>query len=173
MKQRVSRSIGSWLEKVSFRHYTYPKDPYLLIVAIATGLVLASVTHASAASADVESPPLYLFAFEGGNVQLKPVRGHTDVLQLTIPLTRPAHMVTWFTDRPVREAERITMRHFVRLCEFDARDSFQADSPNVAISSDQEIIIATMTDPKIVTKKGTGRVFEATMTSIKDGALGA
>ena len=173
MKQRVSRPTGSWLAKISFRNSTQGKSLVRLVVAVATGLALVSVAPASAASAEVESPPSYLFAFEGNNAQLQPVRGQTDVFQLTIPLTRPAHMVTWFTDRPVREAGRITMRNFVRLCSFNDRDSFQADPPNVAISSDQEIMIATMTDPKIVTKKGTGRVFEATMTLIKDDALGA
>lgn len=144
-----------------------------LIVAILSGLALASVAPVSAASQDVDSPPSYLFAFEGRKAQMKPVSGQKDVFELTIPLTRPAHMVTWFTDRSNREAGRITMRDFVRLCTFNARDSFQQDPPNVAISSDQKIMVATMTDPKIVIKKGTGRVFQATLTLIKDDALTA
>jgi len=139
----------------------------LMSISVVTGV------SSSAVGQEAEERPSYLFAFDGSNAQLTPVIGKAGEFQLTVPLRRPVHSVTWFTDRPNREAGRITMRDFINLCDFHTKEDFASDPPNVAIAYDDKMIIATMTDPKITTTPGSGRVFQATMTLVDQDSVSA
>jgi len=113
----------------------------------------------------------YLFVFDGRKAQLKPVGGNARTLELTVPLRKTNHLVTWFTDRPERDAGHMSMATFTSLWQEQGDNTFKNDPPNVAISFDNKTLIATMTNPKIITTKGGGQAFKSTMTLIDDSAI--
>lgn len=131
------------------------------------------------------TPLSYLFVFDGRNAELKPVGGKASQAgssgtaggsgkyEFTMPIRKSDQLVTWFTDRPNRDAGHLAMNTFVGLWQEQGGGGFKADPPNVAISFDDKTLIATMTNPKIVnTKGGTGQALKATMTLIQGNQLG-
>jgi hypothetical protein len=114
--------------------------------------------------------PSYLFVFTGRNAELKPL-ARAGTFELTVPLNSSNRLVTWFTDRPNRDAGHMRMRDFASLWQKQGENSFKNDPPNVAISSDNKTVIATMTKPRIVKTKGGGHAFTSTMTLVKGNDL--
>lgn len=138
-----------------------------LVVAITTAVTISVV----AADDDPSASPAYLFVFDGRDAELAPVPGEQGRFTLTVPIERGNQLVTWFTDRPFRDAGHMSMASFVDMWTDSGDDSFTADPPNVAISFAQTTVIATMTDPVIITAPDGGESFESTMTLVKGDAL--
>ncbi len=139
--------------------------------ADATAETTAETTADTTADTTAPAPPAYLFAFDGRDAELAPVPGEQGRFTLTVPIARGNQLVTWFTDRPVRDAGHMSMASFVDLWTDSGDDSFTADPPNVAISFEQKTVIATMTDPRIVTAPDGDESLETTMTLVKGKAL--
>lgn len=108
---------------------------------------MASPALAEDESATTDSS--YLFVFDGQDARLKPVTGKADTFTLTVPTRGKGHLVTWFTDRPVRDVGHTSMKDFVGLWQQDGEDGFAENPPNVAISFNQKTLIATITEPKL------------------------
>lgn len=123
------------------------------------------------AADDPKASPAYLFVFDGLDAELAPVPGEQERFTLTVPIARANQLVTWFTDRPVRDAGHLSMASFVDTWTDSGDDSFTADPPNVAISFGQKTVIATMTGPRIVTAPDGDESFESTMTLVTGDAL--
>jgi hypothetical protein len=134
-------------------------------VALALGLN----TPAAAQQSGGDTPASYLFVFEGRDAKLGPKGGSS--FELRMPIRRSNHLVTWFTDRPVRDAGHMSMSQFVGLWGVAGEDSFQSDPPNVAIELGQKTLIATMTDPRIESTKNGGKALVTKMTLVKGKAL--
>jgi hypothetical protein len=88
-----------------------------------------------------------------------------------MPIRRSNYLVTWFTDRPVRDAGHMSMSQFVGLWGVAGEDSFESDPPNVAIELGQKTLIATMTDPRIESQADGGKALVTKMTLVKGKAL--
>jgi len=147
----------------------FPGAVFSLIV----GFVLASAVTSPAFADDevAATEPSYLFVFDGQDAQLRPVGGKADTFELTVPTRGRGHLVTWFTDRPVRDVGHTTMKNFVGLWQQDGDDSFAENPPNVAISFNQRTLIATMAEPKLIRTRKGGQALRSTMTLVKGEAL--
>jgi len=147
--------------------------PRLVAVALVVAVAFTSAVAAPARAADgaASTQPAYLFAFDGKDATVAPVAGEKGTFTLTVPITRGNRLVTWFTDRPIRDAGHITMPFFVDFWVDSGEDGFAANPPNVAIAFGSRTVIATMTDPEIVTAKDGSRSLVSTMTVVKGEAL--
>jgi hypothetical protein len=139
------------------------------LFALAVALTGALAVPAVAATSD--NTPAYLFAFDGRDAQVAPVSGTPGSFTLTVPITPDNQLVTWFTDRPVRDAGHLPMATFAGLWEDSGNDSFTADPPNVAITVGKRTAIATMTDAAIITAADGSKSLQSTMTLVKGAAL--
>ena len=140
---------------------------------LVTGLLLALGAANPAAALGERKPQQvsYLFALEAPSAKLRSVDQRNTKFTLTVPLKKSTQTVTWFTDRPVRDAGHVSLKNFVGLWKLDVKDSFSVDPPNVAMSFGQKILIATMTDPKIVSSRNGTRALVATLTLIQGKEL--
>lgn len=147
--------------------------PWAAAVAAMVTLAICSVAAGPtlAQGARPETRASYLFVFDGRNADLKRVDGTGKSLELTVPLRGQNQRVTWFTDRPVRDAGQVRMKDFVGLWQGSGRDSFRQDPPNVAVSFDGATLIATMTNPRIVDTREGGHALVATLTLVRGQAL--
>ena len=118
-----------------------------------------------------EDMPAYLFVYDGRDAEVAPVAGEQNSFTLTVPITLGNELVTWFTDRPNRDAGHMSMASFVDLWTDDGDDSFTADPPNVAISFAEKTVIATMTDPRILTGPDGAESLATTLTLVEGEAL--
>lgn len=135
-------------------------------------LLAAGIANPALAQDEVAATePSYLFVFDGEDAQLKQVRGQADTFELTVPTRGRGHLVTWFTDRPVRDVGHTTMKNFVGLWQQDGDDGFAENPPNVAISFNQRTVIATMDEPKLIRTRKGGQALRSTMTLVKGEAL--
>jgi len=137
--------------------------------SIALGNPLGSPAQAETAPPSIQ--PAYLFAFDGVNAAIAPVSKKQGRFTLTVPISRGNQLVSWFTDRPVRDAGHMPMDFFVSLWTKTDSDGFAADPPNVAISFGSRTVIATMTAPAIITNKDGGKALRTTMTLVTGKAL--
>ena len=147
-------------------------------VAGVAGLVLAVGVGVPVNAQDggAKAKPSFLFVLEGRDAELTPVKGKPNKFELSVPVKKASNMVTWFTDRPVREAGIMTLDNFIALWQDDARGTFKADPPNVALSFDQKTLIAVMTDPSVVKGgdgNGDGDALQATLTLVNKKDLAA
>lgn len=142
----------------------------LLAIAVFVSALLAP---SAARAADDATVPEYLFVFDGRGGEMKPVPGTPGTFDFTMPLRVGDHVVTWFTDRPVRNAGHMSMKSFVDLWKPGGGDTFEANPPNVAISSGRRNLIATMSKASIGKAKGGGEELRATMTLVPGEVLTA
>jgi hypothetical protein len=141
----------------------------VVIAALAIGSVPVGPVFAQGARPETRAS--YLFVFDGRNADLKRVVGMPNSLQLTVPLRGQNQRVTWFTDRPVRNAGQVMMKDFVGLWQGSGRDSFTQDPPNVAVAFDGATVIATMKNPRIVDTQDGGHALVTRLTLVKGQAL--
>ena len=149
------------------------------VFALVAGLLVPFVLSSPVASQDSNNQdnPSYLFVFEGRNATLRPEGNSRNKFTLTMPLRKADHLVTWFSDRPVRDAGHIDIEKLIQLWKIDANGGFKNDPPNVAVSFGQETLIAEMTNPMIVKNKSHRKYLVSTMTllgaqSVKKAASG-
>jgi len=128
----------------------------------------ASTTAADAAAGKVA--PSYLFSFYGTNATVKPVAGSEMAYDVSIPVDTANTGITWFTDRPNRDAGLMTSKQFAALWTQGGKDSFNANPPNVSIvfgsgHGKPKAAIAKMSNTRLVDNpNGTGQLLLATMT---------
>jgi hypothetical protein len=163
------RSIGSAALVFGFALTTLLAPPVMAEAKDDTRNLTDCAVTAQAPNAS--TPISYLFVFDGRNAELKPVKGSTGKFELTVPIRNSDHLVTWFTDRPNRDAGHMRFEDFAYLWQQEGNDTFKADPPNVAISFEGKTLVATMTRPKVVTSKGRGQALKSTMTLVKGSDL--
>ena len=135
-----------------------------------TSATSTTATAAAAVAADEGVAPAYLFSFFGTDATVKPVAGSKVAYDVSVPVDSASTEVTWFTDRPNRDAGTMSFDALASLWTKEGKDSFKADPPNVSIvfgSGDgvTRTTIAEMSNTKIVDNpSGTGQLLQATMT---------
>jgi len=128
----------------------------------------ASTTAADAAAE--KAAPAYLYSFYGTDATVKRVAGSEVAYDVSIPVDAANTGVTWFTDRPNRDAGTMTFEALASLWTKEGKDSFTADPPNVSIifgsgKGQPKTAIAKMSNTKIVENpSGEGQLLQATMT---------
>lgn len=143
-------------------------------LVLALSIVSSMLLMPGAAQAADDAPkPEYLYVFDGRGAKMTPVAGKPGTFDFTMPIGAGDRVVTWFTDRPVRDAGHMSMKTFVEWWASDEPDSFKVDPPNVAISSGRRTMIATMSDASLRTSKTGGDELRATMTMIPGKAAKA
>jgi len=139
----------------------------------ATSASTPATTAASTTSADAaaeKAAPAYLFSFYGTDATVKRVAGSEVAYDVSIPVDAANTGVTWFTDRPNRDAGTMTFEALASLWTKEGKDSFTADPPNVSIvfgsgKGQPKAAIAKMSNTKIVENpSGEGQLLQATMT---------
>ena len=129
-----------------------------------------ATTAAAAAAADEEVAPAYLFSFFGTDATVKPGAGSKVAYDVSVPVDSASTEVTWFTDRPNRDAGTMSFDALASLWTKEGKDSFKADPPNVSIvfgsgNGETRTTIAEMSNTKIVDNpSGAGQLLQATMT---------
>lgn len=131
---------------------------------------IANLTEVAQDEADA-TPASYLFVFDGKNAELKPVGEKSGTLELTMPLQGTNQLVTWFTDRPVRDAGHTTMRNFVGLWKQDGDESFAVSPPNAALSFNEKTLIVTMAYAEIIKTESGSQALKSTLILVKGKAL--
>lgn len=139
-----------------------------LASALATAVLLMSLATTAAHAEETSSfeGVSLLFVFEGRDVSVKPVAGQQGSFTVSVPITQANKRVTWFTDRPDRQAGRMTMDSLVALWQNDEADGFRNEPPNAALTVGQKVVVATMTDPQIKEGKDGSRSLVSTMTLV-------
>jgi len=142
----------------------------LPLIALLVGASIASVLTFTLTrdSKSASSEPSYLFAYEGNNAELTPIGDSETEFTLTVPIASESAKVTWFTDRPYRDAGHMTYKEFANAFTTDEEDSFKADPPNVAIQIEDTTLIATMTVPKIIPWLNGGKAFAANFVLVPE-----
>jgi len=129
----------------------------------------SSATSTTTAAAE-KAGPAYLFSFYGTNATVKRVAGSKMAYDVSVPVDAASREVTWFTDRPNRDAGTMSFEALASLWTKEGKDSFKADPPNVSIvfgsgKGQPRTTIAEMSNTKIVDNpSGTGQLLQATMT---------
>ena len=111
-----------------------------------------------------------LFVYEGENAELVPVGDSGAEFTLSVPIASKESQVTWFTDRPNRDAGHMSYENFVKLFYSKTNDSFQVDPPNVAIQIGGTTLIAEMTKPEIVSGANNAESIIANFTLVSGSA---
>jgi hypothetical protein len=133
-----------------------------------TPATAATTTTADAAAE--EAAPAYLYSFYGTDATVTPVAGSKVAYDVSVPVDAASTEVTWFTDRPNRDAGTMSFEALASLWAKPGADSFSADPPNVSIvfgsgKGQPRTAIAEMTNTKIVDNpSGEGQLLQATMT---------
>jgi len=138
-----------------------------ILIPVAAVLVLAGVAAALLfAQANASAQPSFLFVYGGHNAEIIRTDGNDTQFELVVPIESEESLVTWFTDRPDRDAGTLTYKEFVGIFTEGGSDSFKNDPPNVAISYNGNTVIAVMTEPEITTSNDNSVAFRATFTLI-------
>lgn len=153
----------------------------LVAVVLGVGGVVGcgSTDSSSTTTAEKKVATSYLFSFEGNDASMTPLAGSDGVYSFAMPLDSVSKAVTWFTDRPNREAGIMKMKAFASLWSQDGKDPFKTDPPNVSFvygsgNGPPKTMIATMSDLKIVANpNGSGELVQATMTVVADDEIAA
>ena len=142
----------------------------LPLIALLVGASIASVLTFTLTrdSKSASSEPSYLFVYEGNNAELTPIGDSETEFTLTVPIASESAKVSWFTDRPHRDAGHMTYKEFESIFTTDEEDSFKADPPNVAIQIEDKTLIATMTMPKIIPWLNGGKAFAANFVLVPE-----
>ena len=133
-----------------------------------TSAATAATAAADAAAEKVE--PSYLYSFYGTDATVTPVAGSKVAYDVSVPVDSASTEVTWFTDRPNRDAGTMSFEALASLWTKPGADSFSADPPNVSIvfgsgKGQPRTAIAEMSNTKIVDNpSGDGQLLQATMT---------
>ena len=140
----------------------------LAVVIVAAGLFFTINGDEKPSAKSSANAPSYLFVYEGENAEIKPIGDAGTSFTLAVPIKSEFNQVTWFTDRPYRDAGHISYKYFVSMFYESSSDSFKVNPPNVAISSGGATIIAEMTKPKIITLGNNQKAISATFILIDD-----
>jgi hypothetical protein len=138
-----------------------------ILIPVAAVLVLAGVAAALLfAQANASAQPSLLFVYGGPNAEIIQTDDNDTQFELVVPIESEESLVTWFTDRPDRDAGTLTYKAFLDFFTESGSDSFKNDPPNVAISYNGNTVIAVMTEPEITTSNDNSLAFRATFTLI-------
>jgi hypothetical protein len=138
-----------------------------ILIPVVAVLVLAGVAVVLLfAQANASAQPSLLFVYGGQNAEIIRTDGNDTQFELVVPIESEESLVTWFTDRPNRDAGTLTYKEFVGLFAEGGSESFKEDPPNVAISYNGNTVIAVMTEPEITTSNDNSVAFRATFTLI-------
>lgn len=129
----------------------------LIVTAIAAVSIFLLNSEDKVSASNQVTDKKLLFVYNGENASLEPIGTSADQFTLSVPIASEESQITWFTDRPARDAGHMSYENFVRLFYSNEKNSFKEDPPNVAIQVEEKTLIATMTNPKIVGTAQGGR----------------
>lgn len=123
---------------------------------IFTAIVLGVICFTSQiALAKATTPPdqsqlkKWLFVQSASSGKLEPVAGQEDTYTLTFD--NVSDHILAFTDRPQRDAIKITNEEYLKSWSEEGKDNFRSNPPNAALEFDtqaEKIIIFTLNNPK-------------------------
>lgn len=155
---------------MKFQKLLFPLFAIITITAaVAISIFLLNTEDKAPKASEVTTRSL-LFVYEGENAELEPIGGSGTEFTLSVPIASKESKVTWFTDRPNRDAGHMSYENFVKLYYSNAKDSFKIDPPNVAIQLGSTTLIAEMTEPKIITGTNNAESIIATFTLVSGSA---
>jgi len=136
---------------------------FALLVAIASSAIAWTVVpHAAAQDPDFENGVSVLFTMAGEDVRFRQLPEPGVPFGYVVTIAEPANRVTWFTDRPVRDAGTVPLKSFLRAW---GPVGFHRDPPNAVIEItdgvDQSSVPATIENPRLRTDGAL--VFRATL----------
>jgi hypothetical protein len=134
----------------------------LLAVLVAAGTSIYFIQKAPAAE--------YFFVVDSTKAEIIEDSANKDKFVLKM-IVREGHKATWFTDRPYRDAGQLTFSSLVGMWQTNEKNSFKADPPNVSISFNNKIVIATMRKPSIYRDSSGELVMQSTMTLVDETKL--
>jgi hypothetical protein len=147
--------------------------PLLAIItvtaAVAFSIFLFNAEDKAPTASEVTKKSL-LFVYDGENAELVPVGDSGTEFTLSVPIASKESKITWFTDRPNRDAGHMSYENFVKLFYSKTNDSFQVDPPNVAIQIGGTTLIAEMTKPEIVSGANNAESIIANFTLVSGSA---
>ena len=152
----------------------FQKSPFPLFAIITTAAVAFSIfllnTQDKAPTASEVTTRSLLFVYEGENAELEPIGDSGTEFTLSVPIASKESRVTWFTDRPNRDAGHMSYENFVKLFYSNVNDGFKIDPPNVAIQLEGTTLIAEMTEPKIISGTNNAESIIAAFTLVSGSA---
>lgn len=155
---------------MKFQKLLFPLFAVITITAaVAFSIVLLNPEDKAPTASEVTTKSL-LFVYEGENAELEPIGDSGTEFTLSLPIASKESRVTWFTDRPNRDAGHMSYENFVNLFYSNVNDSFKIDPPNVAIQLEGTTLIAEMTEPKIITGTNNAESIIATFTLVTGSA---
>jgi hypothetical protein len=147
--------------------------PILAIITVTAAVMLSifllNAEEKTPTASEVTKKSL-LFVYEGENAELKPVGDSGTEFTLSVPIASKESKVTWFTDRPNRDAGHMSYENFVKLFYSKTNDNFEVDPPNVAIQIGGTTLIAEMTKPEIVSGANNAESIIANFTLVSGSA---
>jgi len=131
----------------------------------------SSASTTSTTTAAVKNAgPSYLFSFYGTNATVKRVAGSKMAYDVSVPVDATNTEVTWFTDRPNRDAGLMSVGQFAAMWTEEGKDSFKVNPPNVSVvfgsgQGKPKTAIAKMSNTKVIDNpNGSGQLLEARLT---------
>ena len=140
-----------------------------LTAAVAFSIFLLNAEDKAPTASEITKQSL-LFVYEGENAKLEPAGNSGTEFTLSVPIASKESKLTWFTDRPNRDAGHMSYENFVKLFYSNTNDSFKVDPPNVAIQIGSTTLIAEMTEPKIITGTNNAESIIANFTLVSGTA---
>ncbi|MBU3702604.1 MAG: hypothetical protein FGM58_11225 [Acidimicrobiia bacterium] len=101
----------------------------VVIVAAMLGALLAVAVGATDDESSSDQPVSLLFSLSGSDASFTPVAGTTDRYTFSVRIADPT--ITWFTDRPVRQAGVTNPKWFAD--QWATGEQFDVDPPNAAV----------------------------------------
>lgn len=79
---------------------------------------------------------------------MTPVNGSQRIYDLVMPITcasaSQCEEVMWFTDRPERDSDSISIEDFSGLWDMKGKNSFRSGPPNIAIVTQNEGVLNSL-----------------------------
>jgi hypothetical protein len=137
---------------------------------IFAGIALVAIAGVSAYFINKAPAVEYFFVVDSSKAEI--VEDSTSSQKFTLRMhIREGHRATWFTDRPYRDAGQMTMSQLVSMWQANEKNSFKADPPNVSISFDDKIVIATMRKPFLYRDNTGENILQSTMTLVDENKI--
>ena len=134
----------------------------LLIATLALALATAASPPVAAQDPDFDNGVSVLFTMAGDNVEMRWLPDRLGQRSYVVTIAEPTNRVTWFTDRPTRDAGTVSLASFLRAW---GPVGFHADPPNAAIELTNGVtqlsVPATIANPRLRTDGAL--VFRATL----------
>ena len=134
----------------------------LLVASGMLAVVTGAAPPSHAEDPDFSNGVSVLFAMSGNDVDVRRVESESQNRSYVVTIADPWERVTWFTDRPTRDAGTVSLTSFLRAW---GPIGFQADPPNAVIEmtsdTQRDGVPAEIANPRV--RADGSLVFRATL----------